>query len=128
MARTGMEPVRRRALIGAAIEAIHAEGYCGVTVAEIARRAGVSYGLAHHYFGSKEQLLAAAMRHLFRLLGEEVVTRLRQAETAEARLSALVRGNFARSQLQPSLISAWLAFCPLIVFRSTARWYSSAVM
>ncbi len=110
MPKLGMEPIRRSALVAAAIEAIHAEGFCGVTVSHIASRAGVSTGLAHHYFGSKDQLLAATMRHLFNRLGEEVAARLRTARTPAERLTAIVEGNFAPSQFQPSLISAWLAF------------------
>ena len=62
MPKTGMEPLRRRELIGAAIESIHAQGMAQVTMGDIARRAGVSAGLAHHYFGGKDQLLSATMR------------------------------------------------------------------
>ena len=79
MPKTGMEPIRRRALISAAIETIHDRGYCDVTVGQIARRAGVSSALAHHYFGSKEDLLIATMRHLLQELGVAIVERLRQA-------------------------------------------------
>ena len=64
MPRIGMEPVRRKALIAAAIDAIHDRGMGQVTMGEIARRAGVSAALAHHYFGGKDQLLLATMRHL----------------------------------------------------------------
>src|SRR3712207_705397 len=105
-----MEPVRRRALIAAAIDAIHDRGMGQVTVADIARRAGVSAGLAHHYFGGKDQLLLATMRHLLAELGREVRARLRQADGPEARLSAVVQGNFAPGQFRREVISAWLAF------------------
>ena len=71
MPRIGMEPMRRKALISAAIEAIHDRGMGQVTMGEIARRAGVSAALAHHYFGGKDQLLLATMRHLLSELGEE---------------------------------------------------------
>ncbi len=110
MPRIGMEPVRRRALISAAIDAIHARGMGQVTMGEIARRAGVSAALAHHYFGGKEQLLLATMRHLLAELGEEIQVRLAAARTPEERLSAIIRGNFAAGQFRPAVISAWLAF------------------
>ena len=109
MPRIGMEPVRRKALISAAIEAIHARGMAQVTMGEIARRAGVSAALAHHYFGGKDQLLLATMRHLLSELGEDVQRRLAEAQTPEARISAVIRGNFA-DQFRPAVISAWLAF------------------
>lgn len=110
MPRIGMEPVRRKALIAAAIDAIHARGMAQVTVGEIARRAGVSAALAHHYFGGKDQLLLATMRHLLSELGEEVQSRLAAAKNPQERISAIVRGNFAPCQFRPAVISAWLAF------------------
>jgi TetR/AcrR family transcriptional repressor of bet genes len=105
-----MEPVRRKALISAAIEAIHARGMGQVTMGEIARRAGVSAALAHHYFGGKDQLLLATMRHLLTELGTEIQARLAAAETPRERISAVIRGNFAAHQFRPAVISAWLAF------------------
>jgi TetR/AcrR family transcriptional repressor of bet genes len=105
-----MEPVRRKALISAAIEAIHARGMSQVTMGEIARRAGVSAALAHHYFGGKDQLLLATMRHLLTELGAEIQARLAAAGTPRERISAVIRGNFAAHQFRPAVISAWLAF------------------
>jgi TetR/AcrR family transcriptional repressor of bet genes len=110
MPRIGMEPVRRKALISAAIDAIHDRGMGQVTMGEIARRAGVSPALAHHYFGGKDQLLLATMRHLLAELGDEIQRGLAQARTPEERLSAVIRGNFAEGQFRPAAISAWLAF------------------
>jgi TetR/AcrR family transcriptional repressor of bet genes len=105
-----MEPVRRKALISAAIDAIHARGMGQVTMGDIARRAGVSAALAHHYFGGKDQLLLATMRHLLAELGEEIQARLAEARTPRERLSAIIHGNFAAGQFRPAVISAWLAF------------------
>jgi AcrR family transcriptional regulator len=64
MPKIGMEPIRRKALTDAAIEAIGARGSMDVTMSDIAGRAGVSPALAHHYFGSKEQLITASVRAL----------------------------------------------------------------
>ncbi|ESR24841.1 transcriptional regulator BetI [Lutibaculum baratangense] len=110
MPKVGVQPIRRRALIGAAIEAIHDAGFCEVTMGQIARRAGVSPALAHHYFGSKEQLLAETMRHLLSELGLEVSKRLAAAPGPRARVSAIIAGNFDPVQFTPTVISAWLAF------------------
>jgi TetR/AcrR family transcriptional repressor of bet genes len=105
-----MEPLRRKALISAAIDAIHDRGMGQVTMGEIARRAGVSAALAHHYFGGKDQLLLATMRHLLAELSDEIQARLAEAKTPRARISAVIRGNFAADQFRPAVISAWLAF------------------
>ncbi|TIT75882.1 MAG: TetR family transcriptional regulator, partial [Mesorhizobium sp.] len=64
MPKIGMEPLRRRALIDATISAIGERGSLDVTMSEIAGRAGVSSALAHHYFGAKDELLFATMRHI----------------------------------------------------------------
>lgn len=110
MPKIGMEPLRRRALIDAAILAIGERGSLDVTMSEIAGRAGVSPALAHHYFGGKEDLLAATMRHLLAELGRDTVAALRRADGARARISAIVATNFSPSQFRSETIAAWLAF------------------
>ncbi len=110
MPKIGMEAERRRSLISATVDAIHEYGYSDITMAQIAKRAGVSGGLVHHYFGSKDQLLAATMRHLLKDLGEGIRSRLATAQTPRARISAIIEGNFGEGQFQPAVIAAWLAF------------------
>lgn len=110
MPRLGMEPIRRGALIRAAIGAIHEQGSLDVTVGRIAERAGVSAGLAHHYFGGKDQLIVAAMRHLLAELAEETRRGLRGGADGRARLSAIVAASFGPAQFEPETVSAWLVF------------------
>ncbi len=110
MPRQGMEPIRRAGLVDAAIAEIAEAGSLDVTVAKIARRAGVSSALAHHYFGTKDQLLLSAMRHIMGLYGIEVRRRLKGAETPRARLEAIIRASFADSNFRPSVVAAWLNF------------------
>ncbi|MCR2655813.1 TetR family transcriptional regulator, partial [Salmonella enterica] len=69
MPKIGMEELRRKDLISAAIQTIGERGSLDVTVAQIARKAGVSAALSHQYFGGKDQLLLATMRHLLSELG-----------------------------------------------------------
>jgi TetR/AcrR family transcriptional repressor of bet genes len=101
---------RRRALIGAALMEIADRGSLDVTVAQIAARAGVCSALAHHYFGAKEDLILATMRHLLAEFGETVVAGLREAETPRARLGAIVGGSFGPEQFHRATIGAWLTF------------------
>ena len=110
MPKIGMEPLRRRALIDAAILAIGERGSLDVTMSEIAGRAGVSSALAHHYFGGKEDLLAATMRHLLAELGRDTIAALRQSDGPRARVSAIIATNFSPSQFRTETIAAWLAF------------------
>lgn len=105
-----MEPIRRRELIQAAIEAIHARGSLDVTIRDIARHAGVSQGLAHHYFGSKDRLILSAMRFLMAQYSEQVRQLLRRAKGPRARVTAIIRASLGEEQFRPEVVSAWLAF------------------
>lgn len=110
MPKIGMEPLRRRALIDATISAIGERGSLDVTMSDIAGRAGVSSALAHHYFGGKDDLLLATMRHLLAELGADARHALSAAQTPRERLSAVIAVNFSAKQFQPGTIAAWLAF------------------
>ena len=110
MPKTGMEPVRRKALIDATISAIGERGSLDVTMSEIAGRAGVSSALAHHYFGAKHDLLQATMRHLMAELGADMRQALSEAGSPRARVSAVIAVNFSEKQFQAETIAAWLAF------------------
>lgn len=110
MQRAAIPSVRRRALIGAALQEIAESGSLEVTMARIAKRAGVSAALAHHYFGGKDDLILATMRHLLAEFRIEVVAALREAPTPRARLSAVIASSFGAEQFHHATISAWLTF------------------
>ena len=110
MPKVGMEPIRRSALVEATIHEIGAQGTLDVTVSQIAKRAGMSSALAHHYFGSKEQIFAAAMRHILTLYGAEVRGAMLMAKTPRERIEAVIRASFAPAQFRPEFVSAWLNF------------------
>jgi TetR/AcrR family transcriptional repressor of bet genes len=110
MPKLGMPPLRRRALIDAAILTIGERGTLDVTMSEIAGRAGVSSALAHHYFGAKDGLLQATMRHILTELNADVRKALATSRTARERVCAVIAVNFSETQFQPEIIAAWLAF------------------
>jgi TetR/AcrR family transcriptional repressor of bet genes len=110
MPKLGMPPLRRRALIDAAILTIGERGTLDVTMSEIAGRAGVSSALAHHYFGAKDELLQATMRHILSELNSDARNALARSRTARERVSAVIAVNFSETQFQPEIIAAWLAF------------------
>lgn len=121
MPKVGMEPIRRAALIDAVIAEIGTRGTLDVTVGQIARRAGVSSALAHHYFGSKEQLFLAAMRHTLKQYGIEVRKGLAAAEGPRDRLDAIVSAGFGESNFRPEVVAAWLNFYVLSQTSAAAR-------
>ena len=110
MPKLGMEPIRKEALVKATITEIGRVGSLDVTVSQIAKRAGMSSALAHHYFGSKEDMFLAAMRHILTLYGAEVRGALAAAEGPEARLRAILRASFSPGNFRREAVGAWLNF------------------
>lgn len=121
MPKLGMEPIRKAALVRATITEIGRAGSLDVTVSQIAKRAGMSSALAHHYFGSKEQIFLAAMRHILTLYGAEVRGALAAAEGPKGRVRAIVRASFTTSSFRQEAIGAWLNFYVLAQTLPEAR-------
>jgi TetR/AcrR family transcriptional regulator, transcriptional repressor of bet genes len=110
MPKLGMEPIRKEALVKATIVEIGRVGSLDVTVSQIAKRAGMSSALAHHYFGSKEEMFLAAMRHVMTLYGAEVRGALAAAEGPEGRIRAVLRASFSPGNFRREAVGAWLNF------------------
>ena len=109
MPKLGMAPIRRRQLVEAAIAVIHEEGFGQATVARIARRAGVSSGMVHHYFQDKDDLLFTTMRHLLAELRVDAAARLSRATSRQERIRAIIDACFSEAQFDEQVFSAWLA-------------------
>ena len=110
MPKVGMEPIRKAALVKATIVEIGRVGSLDVTVSQIAKRAGMSSALAHHYFGSKEEIFLAAMRHVLSLYGAEVRGALHLAKGPKARVTAVLIASFSPANFRREAIGAWLNF------------------
>ncbi|MGC1494488.1 MAG: transcriptional regulator BetI [Sulfitobacter sp.] len=108
MPKVGMEPIRRSALVKATIAEIGAAHSLDVTVGQIAKRAGMSTALAHHYFGGKDQIFLAAMRHILTEYGIEVRARLAQARGQRARAQAIIIASFDETCFAPDTVNAWM--------------------
>ncbi|MTD99074.1 transcriptional regulator BetI [Paracoccus sp. YIM 132242] len=119
MPKIGAEPIRKAALINATIFEVGRAGSLDVTVAQIARRAGMSPALAHHYFGSKDQMFLAAMRYILRNYGRSVADRL-PGHGKRGRLDAIVQASFAPQNFQRETVSAWINFYALALINPEA--------
>jgi TetR/AcrR family transcriptional repressor of bet genes len=108
--RQTIRDIRRTELIEAVISAIHAQGFANLTVTEIARNADTSAGSIHYYFGSKEALLEATMRHLLSILRHATVQRLKGVVDAKARLDAIITANFDEALFSRQNCSVWIQF------------------
>ena len=109
MPKLGMAPIRRKQLVDAAIAVIHEQGFANATVLRIARRAGISAGMVHHYFHDKDDLLFATMRHLLAELRADAVARLSAAKGPQQRIRAIIDACFGDAQFDEQVFSAWLA-------------------
>ncbi|MGO2243393.1 MAG: transcriptional regulator BetI [Halomonas sp.] len=112
MPKVGMEPIRRQQLIHATMAAIDEVGLAEATVMRIARHAGVSAGIISHYFGGKDGLLEATMRQILTDLTEAVAARRHALadNSPRAHISAIIEGNFDRTQVNGPAAKTWLAF------------------
>jgi AcrR family transcriptional regulator len=73
---TFTQTARRAQLVGCAIDALAEVGYQQTTVAEVARRAGVSKGVVTYYFPARDDLVWAVVAAVFASVGEHVGNRL----------------------------------------------------
>lgn len=111
MPRKDIPKQRREQLIAAACETIGDVGLAGVTLSQVASQAGMSTGIVSHYFGDKDGLLNATMRHILRDLHDAVAAlRCTAQDTPEAQLFAIIQGNFHPSQTSGTSMRTWLDF------------------
>lgn len=74
---------KARRIVEAMRHSVAKRGAAGSTFDHVSREAGVSRGLLHYYFGTKEQLLLEAVRRDCELRIEALERRLTGAQTAE---------------------------------------------
>jgi AcrR family transcriptional regulator len=81
--RVDVEGEKARRIVEAMRRSVARRGTAGSTFDHVAREAGVSRGLLHYYFGTKEQLLLEAVRRDCELRMELLEQRLAGARTAD---------------------------------------------
>jgi AcrR family transcriptional regulator len=87
-----LEGDKARRIIEAMRTSVGTRGAAGSTFDHVAREAGVSRGLLHYYFGSKEQLLVEVVRHDAAERTGNMDERLAKAGSPEEIVDALVVG------------------------------------
>lgn len=110
MGRKRIRDIRNEELIEATIVAVHRHGYGVVTMAEIARVADASAASINYYFGSKEGLMEATMRHLLTKLKNAMILGYAAAPTPQDRLYAVMDANFADDLFTVEQCSIWMQF------------------
>jgi AcrR family transcriptional regulator len=87
-----LEGEKAQRIIEAMRTSVGTRGAAGSTFDVVAREAGVSRGLLHYYFGSKEQLLVEVVRHDCEVRIASMGARIAKATTADEIIAALVLG------------------------------------
>jgi AcrR family transcriptional regulator len=90
-------PEGRERLLDAAVRLIAREGIDNVRIARIAAEAGVSAGLVHYHFASRDALLEEAIEHSYERAGD-----MRLAALGEGRADAVQRLRAMIDQCLPS--------------------------
>lgn len=85
-ARSGIEIIRKRQIIDAALAKISVSGSFNVTLEDIAREAGLSKGGIAHYYHSKEQLYKEAFGEFFGRIFQRSEETMRQCGDPLAKL------------------------------------------
>jgi AcrR family transcriptional regulator len=93
-------PDNRERLIAAGYSVLSEKGYEATTVKEVARVAGVSPGLFHYYFASKDELLVAVLHEAGARYGQ-MMRDLRAAVPAEQFLQSAVAAARDRVRQEP---------------------------
>jgi AcrR family transcriptional regulator len=87
-----LEGDKARRIIEAMRASVGERGAAASTFDHVAREAGVSRGLLHYYFGSKERLLVEVVRQDGEVRIEAMDERIARAETVDEIIAALVAG------------------------------------
>ena len=82
---------KRAQILAAAVRVFAAQGYEATRVGDIAKDAGVAYGLVYHYFGSKDAVLEAVFREQWGRLLAAMALAEETGRTAPEQLELVVK-------------------------------------
>lgn len=109
--RKAARPVRRQQLIDSTIAVLARKGYAGLTVADVAKEAGLSAGIVIFHFNSKDELLAAVLGALAAEYRQHWEASMNAAgPRAGDRLKALLLSDFDTAVYTREKLAAWVAF------------------
>ena len=109
--RKASRDVRRQQLIDSTIRVLGQKGYAALTIADVAKAAGLSVGIIIFHFESKDRLLASVLQFLAEEYRQHWEAAMESAGNASAeRLSALLLADFDPAVFTPEKLGAWIAF------------------
>ncbi|WP_339115569.1 transcriptional regulator BetI [Thioclava sp. GXIMD2076] len=116
MGRRPLSQIRRREFARAAHQCLARYGMAGTTLARVAEEAGVSKASVLHYFGNKDDLLEAALRHGNSALRDEVSALMKVARNPWQRIYAVVEANLSPRAFRPSIAQGWMSLSAAVPY------------
>jgi TetR/AcrR family fatty acid metabolism transcriptional regulator len=92
-ARSFIERARRAQIIDCAIDVIAERGLTSATLAEIAKRAGVSKGVISYHFAGKNELIQQVVESVYGEAFSQIFEAMEREETAAGKLSTYISAN-----------------------------------
>jgi len=89
-----IEEARRRQIVETAIQTIATQGFSQASLAEIARKAGISKGVISYHFAGKDELVEEILRSLLQQPAEFIKERVGHHQSALDQLRAYIEANF----------------------------------
>jgi AcrR family transcriptional regulator len=109
--RKAPKEVRRHQLIEATIDTLARKGYAELTLADVAKIAGLSVGIVNFHFESKEKLLVETLKTLAEDYRGNWQEALRRGGPRPAdKLVALLAADFNERICSQRTLAAWCAF------------------
>ena len=96
-------------IIDAALNVFREKGYANARMADIARRAGVSYGLVYHYFGSKEVLFEMIVESWWSALYAMMEKEIASGEDIRDKLVNIIEFFLSTYGQKPNLMSIFVS-------------------
>jgi AcrR family transcriptional regulator len=109
--KISIAPKRRAEIIEATFFCIALKGYSKITMQDIADSAGVSKGVIHYYFRSKEELFLSVFEKLVKDLDSHIATKVNRAKTPPEKIRAIISAVFEKvkenKKFQVVLLDFW---------------------
>jgi len=110
MPRPSNTEARRREIVEGLMAAMAQSGYSGASIQAIARAAGLTPGLVHYHFESKQEVLLALVEELSRRVRARYEARLAGSAEPWDRLRAFLDAHLALGQdADPRAVACWVA-------------------
>ncbi len=99
--RTVREKDRREVILRAAVEVFARKGYTGCRIQDVAKEAGVAYGLVYHYFKNKDELLDSVFSTGWQGFLKRLKAEIERDHHIDARVRGIVQVAFEAYRRDP---------------------------